>query len=111
LFQKKPHANENGEITMATLTTVDGIQITFVTKAVAAPADHDANTGLAVTCVYGVAKEELRISESVEAFMKRPRITKNFSQLTRPKWLRGLDQWIGRRLNPCATSKRICGEC
>jgi hypothetical protein len=38
---------------MATLTTVDGIQITFVSKAVAALADHDANTGLAVTCVYG----------------------------------------------------------
>jgi hypothetical protein len=76
---------------MATLTTVDGIQITFVAKAVAALADHDANTGLAVTFVYGITKEELRISESVEAFMKRLRITKNFAQLTRPN---GFAVWI-----------------
>jgi hypothetical protein len=81
----------NEEITMATLTTVDGIQITFVPKAVTALVDHDANTGLAVTCVYGVTKEELRISESVEAFMKRLRITKNFAQLTRPN---GFAVWI-----------------
>jgi hypothetical protein len=38
---------------MATLTTVDGIQITFVAKTISAMADHDANTGFAVTCVYG----------------------------------------------------------
>jgi hypothetical protein len=78
---------------MAMLTTVDGIQITFVPKAVSALADHDANTGLAVTCVYGVTKEALRISESVEEFMSRLRITKNFAQLTRPNdcpiWING----------------------
>jgi hypothetical protein len=69
---------------MATLTTVDGIQITFAPKGVAGHADYDANTGLAVTCVYGVTRETLRISESVEKFMRRLRITKNFAQLTRP---------------------------
>ena len=78
---------------MATLTTVDGIQITFAPKAVSGLADHDANTGLAVTCVYGVTKETLRISETVEAFMRRLRITKNFAQLTRPNdcpvWIDG----------------------
>ena len=76
---------------MATLTTVGDIQITFVPKAVSALADHDASTGLVVTCVYGVAKETLQIRESVEEFMKRLRITKNFVQLTRPN---GWPVWI-----------------
>ena len=76
---------------MATLVTIDGIQITFVPKAVTALADHDANTGLAVTCAYGIAKEVLRISESVDVFMKRLRITKNFAQLNRPN---GFAVWI-----------------
>src|SRR5262245_27195563 len=78
---------------MATLITVDGIQITFAPKAVSGLADHDANTGLAVTCVYGVTKEALQISESVQAFMTRLHITKNFAQLTRPNdfpiWING----------------------
>jgi len=54
-------------------------------------ADHDANTGFAVTCVYGVTKEVLQISESVQEFMKRVRITKDFAQLTRPN---GFPIWI-----------------
>ena len=53
---------------MASVTTVDGIQVTFAPKGVLAPADHDANTGMAITCVYGVTKEALRISESATAF-------------------------------------------
>jgi len=68
---------------MATLTTVAGIQITFAPKTVSAMADHDANTGFAVTCVYGVTKEVLQIRESVQEFLKRVRITKDFAQLTR----------------------------
>jgi hypothetical protein len=78
---------------MAMLTTVDGIQITFAPKAVSGVADHDANTGLAVTCVYGVTRERLQISESPDAFMRRLRIAKNFAQLTRPNdfpiWING----------------------
>jgi hypothetical protein len=76
---------------MAILTTVDGIQITFAARAVSMLADHDANTGLAVTCVYGVTKEALQIEESVQEFMTRLRITKNFAQLTRPN---GFPVWI-----------------
>jgi hypothetical protein len=72
------------DFAMATLTTADGIQITFAPKTVSAMADHDANTGFAVTCVYGITKEVLEISESVQDFMKRVRITKDFAQLTRP---------------------------
>ena len=70
---------------MATLTTVAGIQITFAPKTVSAMADHDANTGFAVTCVYGVTKEVLQIRESVQEFLKRVRIT------TRPN---GFTIWI-----------------
>jgi hypothetical protein len=78
---------------MAMLTTVDGVQITFVPKAVSGLADHDASSGLAITCVYGVTKEALQIRESVKEFMTRLRITKNFAQLTRPNdfpiWING----------------------
>jgi hypothetical protein len=70
---------------------VAGIRITFVAKTISAMADHDANTGFAVTCVYGVTKEVLQISESVQDFMKRVRITKDFAQLTRPN---GFSIWI-----------------
>ena len=76
---------------MATLTTVDGLQITFAPKKVSGIADHDANTGLAITCVYGVTKEALQISEPVQDFMKRVRIAKDFAQLTRPN---GFPIWI-----------------
>jgi hypothetical protein len=76
---------------MATLTTVDGLRITFAPKKVSGIADHDANTGLAITCVYGVTKEALQISEPVQDFMKRVRIAKDFAQLTRPN---GFPIWI-----------------
>jgi len=76
---------------MATLITTDGIQITFVAKAVSALADHDASTGEAVTCVYGIIENVLRISESVESLMTRLRITDNFAKLTRPN---GSPVWI-----------------
>ena len=58
---------------MATLTTTDGIQITFVAKAVSALADHDASTGEAVTCVYGIIEDVLRISEFVESRHDAPK--------------------------------------
>ncbi len=80
-----------GAIAMATLTTVDGIQITFESRTVSALADHDANTGAAVTCIYGVNEGVLHISESVQAFMTRVGITENFARLTRPN---GSPVWI-----------------
>jgi len=71
--------------------TVGGIQITFAPKAVSAIANHDADTGAVVTCVYGVTAAALKISEPVQAFMTRVRITKSFAQLTRrsPVWING----------------------
>lgn len=80
---------------MPTLTTVDGFQITFAAKAVSALTDHDALTGEAVTCVYGVAKGVLRIKETVPAFLARLKVAKNFATLTRangsPVWINGAD--------------------
>jgi hypothetical protein len=76
---------------MATLTTVGGLQITFTPSSVELLADHDASTGAAVTCVYGVTKDMLKIVETVQNFLSRVRITKNFAQLTRPN---GSPVWI-----------------
>jgi hypothetical protein len=78
---------------MATLETVDGIQITFNPDSVVAVADHDAVTGAIVTCVYGVTKAELRIAEPVDAFLARLGIAAKFAKLTRPNgspiWING----------------------
>ena len=78
---------------MATLTTTGGVQITFVARAISAIADHDASTGQAVTCIYGLSDNDLQIRESVPAIMARLKIANNFAQLTRsngsPVWLNG----------------------
>jgi hypothetical protein len=76
---------------MATLTTVGGVQITFKPSSVEVLADHDASTGAAVTCVYGVGKEMLKIDETVPQFLKRVGIAAGFAQLTRPN---GSPVWI-----------------
>jgi len=78
---------------MATLTTIRGVQITFVARAISAIADHHASTGQAVTCIYGLSDNDLQIRESVPAIMARLKIANNFAQLTRangsPVWLNG----------------------
>ena len=78
---------------MADLTTVDGAQITFKPDAVVAVTDHDANTGVAETCVYGITKGVLHIAEPVIGFLQRIGVTANFAQLTRPNgspiWING----------------------
>ena len=80
---------------MATLTTVDGLQVSFQPDSVAVLTDHDAGTGVAVTCVYGITNSDLHIAESVAAFLSRLGITTNFAQLTRPNdspvWIHGSD--------------------
>jgi hypothetical protein len=56
-------------------------------------ADHDASTGEAVTCLYGLTNGTLKINKSVQDFMSRVRIKANFAQLTRangsPVWING----------------------
>ena len=78
---------------MATLMTVDRLQFSFDPDSVAVVTDHDAGTGVAVTCVYGIANSDLHIAESVAAFLSRLGITTNFAQLTRPNdspvWIQG----------------------
>ena len=45
---------------MATITTVDGLQYSFSPKNIVVIADHDASTGEAVTCIYGITNGILK---------------------------------------------------
>jgi len=77
---------------MATLTTTGGATINFNPAAIDAIGDHN-DTGAAVTCVYGIPPSMLMVGETVQAFMQRLGIEKDFAQLTRPNgwlaWIRG----------------------
>jgi hypothetical protein len=68
------------------LVTTDGRRIGFDPAAIVAIADHDPDTGAAVTCVYGLSPPWafIRISESVAAFLARLGIASWFVELTRP---------------------------
>ena len=79
---------------MASLTTVDGSQISFDPSAVTAVADRDADTGDAVTTVYGLTGGRVRITESVHAFLRRIKVEANFGRLTRPN---GTFVWINSK--------------
>ena len=76
---------------MASLTTVDDIQITFDPVAVAAVADRDPVTGAVLTCVYGIAPGVITIQETVGGFLDRLGIAGIFAELTRPD---GSSVWI-----------------
>jgi hypothetical protein len=84
---------------MAELTTLDGLQLFFDPSAIAAVADHDADTQQAVTTVYGLTAGRLRISESVPDFLNRIAVTSAFARLTR---LDGTFIWVN-----CAALKVI----
>lgn len=77
---------------MASLTTTDGIQYNFDPNNIFAVADHDATTGEAVTCVYGITATVLKVGEAAEAFLARVGAEK-FVKLTRasgsPVWIAG----------------------
>lgn len=79
---------------MATVTSVDGYHYQIDPSKVCAIADHDADTGQAVTCVYGILKARLRISETVSDFLVRLAIASQFAQLTRPN---GSMIWINAK--------------
>ena len=78
---------------MARLTTTGGATITFNAAGIDAIADHNDMTGAAVTCVYGIPPSMIMVGETVQAFMQRLKIEKDFAQLTRPNgwlvWIRG----------------------
>lgn len=78
---------------MADLTTIDGLHIYFDPAAVAAVADHDANTHQAVTSVYGLAAFPgfYRINETVAAFLTRIDPSQHFAKFTN---LDGTSVWI-----------------
>jgi hypothetical protein len=75
------------------LVTTDGRRIGFDPAAIVAIADHDPDTGAAVTCIYGLSPPWgfIRISESVATFLARLGIVSWFVELTRPD---GSPVWI-----------------
>jgi len=60
------------------------MKIAFDQSDVFAVTDHDAITGDAVTCVYGVSAAPVNINETVSGFLERLDITAKFAKLTRP---------------------------
>ena len=75
------------------LVTTDGRRIGFDPAAIVAIADHDPDTGTAVTCIYGLSPPWgfIRISEPVDAFLARLGIAGWFVELIRPD---GSPVWI-----------------
>jgi hypothetical protein len=75
------------------LTTTDGRRIGFDPGAIVAIANRDPDTGVAVTCIYGLSPPAafIRISESVGTFLARLDIASWFVKLTRPD---GSSVWI-----------------
>lgn len=69
---------------MAQLVTKGGLKISFDPDDVFAVSDHDAETGEAVTCVYGVEAAYVPISETVNGFLERLGLTAKFAKFTRP---------------------------
>lgn len=78
---------------MPTLTTLDGTQFDFDPGTLIAIADHMADTGEAMTSVYGLATGWLEVSETAEALLERLGLLGAFARLTRPDgspvWLNG----------------------
>lgn len=66
---------------MADLTTTDGETISFDPAAIVAVADRDVNTGVAVTCLYGLSPGIVKIAKPVAGFLG---IAGKFVKLTRP---------------------------
>jgi hypothetical protein len=95
---------------MATMTTIDGLQIAFNPNAVVGVADHDALTGAAVTCVYGITPAGLRIAETASDFLARLKMAKKFGSFVRPN---GARIWIAgasvSSLRPPLTGEFIAG--
>lgn len=75
---------------MAELVTTGGLKIFFDSSTVSAVSDH-SETGVPVTCVFGIAKIPLEIAENVQHFLGRLSVDKKFAKLSRPD---GTQIWI-----------------
>ncbi|WP_174275562.1 hypothetical protein [uncultured Sphingomonas sp.] len=84
---------------MANLTTIDGFQYSFTPDSVSLVLDHDPNTGLAVTCVFGITAGVIQIAETVDGFLARIGVTNRFAVLSRPN---RSSAWIN-----CAAAKSV----
>lgn len=79
---------------MASLTTTDGVEVDFSADAVAAVADHDADTGDAFACDWGPTAAVLKTLEGAVAFMARIDIAAKMAVLSRPD---RSPVWISRK--------------
>jgi len=68
---------------MAGLITLEGVRFFFDPTSVTAVADRDADTGEAVTTVYGLTAARLRLQEGPEIFLNRIGVIAGFKKLTR----------------------------
>jgi hypothetical protein len=68
---------------MAELTTTTGEAIDIDAAAVTALADMDEETGLAVTCVFGIQAGPVRTAEPVSSVLERLHLRSKVAQLTR----------------------------
>jgi hypothetical protein len=86
---------------MANLTSIGGIQFVFDPAAIVAIADRDADTGEAVTVVYGLTAGQLRVPESVQGLLNRLGLSQKFAKLTRPNntsvWMSGQGVKVARQ--------------
>lgn len=104
---------------MTTLSTTDGLMFLFSPAAVTLVADRDLNSGEAGTTVYGLQSGQLRIAESVDAFLSRIGLAAAFATLTRPdgsrvrvnaKLVRVVRQPVEGEYGPAVRSVLFIGE-
>ncbi len=69
---------------MASLTTIDGTEFHFDPSALLAVADHAADSGEAVTTVYGLTAGWLETRERADGLLQRIGASGTFAKLTRP---------------------------
>jgi len=75
---------------MSQLVTTGGLTFFFDSTNVTAVSDH-SETGVPVTCVFGVSQNPLEITESVLPFLSRLSVVQKFAKLSRPD---GAQIWI-----------------
>ena len=76
---------------MATLTNLNGVEITFNPAGIVAISDHDDSTGEPHTLIFGIADGRTLTAEGVDEFMGRLNLANEFAKLTRPD---GWPVWI-----------------
>lgn len=75
---------------MAELVTTGGLKIFFDSTNISAISDH-SEAGVLVTCVFGINRSPVEITEAVQPLLARLSVVQKFAKLTRPD---GAQVWI-----------------